>query len=803
MLTALLVAHVVVGLVVVAGARAFRRSGLVVAALPSAATVVWMSVTAPRLLRGEVVTERTGWVSQLDLAMDLRADAFSLAMLVLVSGIGLLVFVYAWSYFAPHHDHEPTGEGHPSVGPARPGPDPARVARVGGLLTVFSGAMVGLVTADHLLLLFVCWELTSITSYLLIGMDHERVESRAAATQALLTTSLGALAMLAGLIVLGEQAGTYRISEIVADPPAVSTVALVAILVGAFAKSAQYPFHSWLPAAMVAATPISAYLHSAAMVKAGIYLIARLAPTMSDAAVWRPLVLGVGLVTMIAGGLRALRPNDLKQVLAFGTISQLGFLTVLVGYGNPDTTAAGVALLVAHGLFKAPLFMVVGMIDHQLGTRDLRRLPTTWTGGWRPVQVITVLAAASMAGVAPLAGFVAKESALAALFDGGALARAALVGVVLGSALTVAYSLRIVAALVRPEVLADRSVHPGGRVSVGPAPRAQFVLPAAILAAASVAIGVAPAGWSTLVDSGSRALDRHAHAHLALWHGPTPELGLSVAILVGGVALFAVRRVVEDVAARGAPTTTGADVYDSVVARGLSFARVVTERVQFGSLPGYVAVVLVTASIAVAVALLSGDWWSGGPAVHGSLGQIPAAAVLIVASVTSLATRRRFASAVVLGGAGYGMALLFAVQGAPDVALTQFGVETLSVVAFLLVLRLLPADFGPDRSSVPVWARAGVAVLVGVVLVTMAVASGGARQSLPADVEPVSAAMAREALPEGHGRNVVNVILVDIRGLDTLGEATVVATAAIGIAALARAGRRPRRLAHGPEAEVA
>ncbi|HEX5367196.1 MAG TPA: hydrogen gas-evolving membrane-bound hydrogenase subunit E [Acidimicrobiales bacterium] len=764
MLLPLIGLHAVAGVAVLAAARRWGRRGLVVGGAAPALTALWAATQAGAVLDGHAVTERATWVPQLGLGVDVRLDAFSLLMTVLVSGVGTLVFAYAWHYFGSSD----------------------KVGRVAGLLTLFAGAMLGVVVADNLLLLYVCWELTSVTSYLLIGIDDAEPQARAAALQALLVTGLGGLAMLGGFVAIGQEAGTYRISELLADPPGGTTtaVALVLVLLGAFAKSAQYPFHGWLPAAMVAPTPISAYLHSAAMVKAGVYLVARLAPAFATSGPWRPLVVGVGLTTMLAGGLRALRPFDLKQLLAFGTVSQLGFMIVLLGLGTPGATAAGCALLLAHGLFKAALFMVVGIVDHDTHTRDVRGLPALGAG-WTPLRAVALASAASMAAVPPLAGFVAKEEAYSALLNGSGGERLALVGVVAGSVLTVAYSLRLAAALWRPDLVSEA---PAGRATLARGPAPAFVAPAALLAAGSVALGVAPGLWSGLVDGAARALDARSGTHLALWHGPTAALALSVATLVAGAVLFTGRRTVAAVQARLAPARTGADVYDGVVRGVLRLAARVTSVVQPGSLPIYAAVVLTTASLVPTVGMLAGDWWPGWPDLVGRPAHVPLAALLVVAALAATVATRRFAAALLLGVVGYGMAGLFVVQGAPDLALTQFAVETLSVVVFLLVLRRLPDRFEQRAPAAGRLHRLVVSGAVGVFVVLMALAAAGSRTA-PA----VSREMSARALPDGGGRNVVNVVLVDIRGMDTMGEITVLVAAGIGATALARAGEVPRR----------
>lgn len=763
MLFALLALHAACGVGALASARRLRRRALLIGLAAPLAVVVWAVANASRILDGRPVTQHAEWVPSLGLAVDVRVDAFALLMITLVSGIGVLVFLYARHYFG----------------------DAAKAGRVAGLLALFAGSMLGVVVADNLLFLYVCWELTSVTSYLLIGIDDDKPQARNAALHALLVTGLGGLAMLGGFVLIGQRAGTYRISEIVAAPPTGSTVAvaLVFVLIGAFTKSAQYPFHSWLPGAMVAPTPISAYLHSAAMVKAGVYLIARLAPAFAEVGPWRPLVLTAGLVTMIAGGLRALRPSDLKQLLAFGTISQLGFLVVLFGIGRPEATVAGCALILSHGLFKAGLFMVVGIVDHQTHTRDINELPTLGPG-WLPTKIVAVVSAASMAAVPLLAGFLAKEQAYSALVEGSTGDRFVLVGIVAGSVLTVAYSARFLFALLSPNFV---SVDTIDRPVDSHAPRLGFVLPALALAAGSVVLGVAPAMWSRLVDEAAHALDPLAHAHLALWHGFTTALWLSLCTFAAGITVFALRRSIATAQARLAPAFTGVDVYDSVVRGLLQTAARTTGIAQSGSLPIYAAVIFSVAAIVPLVGMLLGTWWPGWPDMVGRLAHIPIAAVLVGGALAATMATRRFAAALLLGVVGYGMAILFVIQGAPDLALTQFAVETLSVVVFLLVLRQLPDRFERRKPAFGPVVRMAVSASVGLFVVLMGIAASGARTEAP-----VSQEMSERALPDGDGRNIVNVILVDIRGMDTMGEITVLVVAAIGVTALARAGSTPR-----------
>ncbi len=760
--------HLVVGIAVMALARplADRRWPLfALAAIPAAFTTGWLLTLLPSIVDGDVYASRTEWVPQLDLGFDLRLDGFAALMLILVAGIGVLVIAYAARYFTV-----PT----------------ARTGRLLGLLVLFGGAMTGLVLADNLLVLYGFWELTSVTSFLLIGNDHEKPEARGAALHALLVTGAGALAMLAGFVVLGRAAGTYRLSAILADPPSGTTVtvALVLILLGAFTKSAQMPFHSWLPGAMVAPTPVSTYLHSATMVKAGVYLVARLAPAYSALDMWRPVVVTVGVVTMVGGGLRALRQYDLKLLLAYGTISQLGFMIAVFGWGTAASDTAGCVMLLAHGAFKAAGFMVVGIVDHQQGTRDIRRMPRMGPG-WAPVVTVTAIAAASMAGVPLLFGFIAKEADFAAFVHQGVGAAVALGGMVLGSGLTAAYSLRFLAG-VTGRLAEDASPGEAATSAHGP-PTFAFLLPAGVLAVASVVFGVLPRLVDGVIGAAAGALDSAASdVHLEVWHGLTIELLLSAIALGGGILLFVGRRSIAPVLAAGARLPSSAHAYVRTLHAVNAVANRTTAVTQPGSLPVYLGVILLTAALVPGGLLLGGVWWPGWPDVVEIPAHVPIAAMLIGLALAAAIVRRRFSGALFLGMVGYSMAGLFVVQGAPDLALTQVAIETLSTVLFVLVLRRLPDRFETSRGAARRAVRIAIATTVGAMVFSFTLAVGS--QDPPTTV---SDTMIEQAYPEGDGRNVVNVILVDIRGFDTLGEITVLAAAAIGTVALARAGRRP------------
>ncbi|MDR6169981.1 Na+/H+ antiporter subunit A [Curtobacterium sp. SORGH_AS_0776] len=750
-----LVAFAIVALIVPALTPVLGRRVFYVAALaPAAAAVLTVAQTGPAL--HGAVTERFEWVPQLDLAIALRMDALSWVLALVVSVVGALVLVYCATYF---------------------GPDEPGLGRFAGVLTAFAGSMYGLVVADDVIVLFVLWEATTVFSYLLIGHDSVKRASRAAAMQALVVTTAGGLAMLAGLVVLSVTAGTTSLSGIVADPPSgtVVSVSVVLVLLGALTKSAIVPFHFWLPAAMAAPTPVSAYLHAAAMVKAGIYLVARLAPAFALLGGWRETITVLGVLGMLIGGYRALRQTDIKLLLAYGTVAQLGFLVLAAGWGAPEVALGGVALLVAHAAFKSTLFLVVGAIDHVTGTRDLARL--SGLGRRMPwLTVVAVLALLSMAGIPPTIGFVAKEAVLTGFIDSlhgpdAGWAWFALIGVTIGSVLTVAYSLRFLwGAFARKPGVPDTEPH--GLHGLGVVP--------SVLALTGLALGLA----TPLVAHG---IEPAAHVaalpgevpHLALWHGLEPALGLSAVTLVGGLALFALRRPVEALQHRLAGSPSASSIYRHLM-RGLDrVATGLTAGVQRGSLPYYLTVILSVFVAGALVNLVIGGPWAFHVRFADSWGQIPVVLVMSIAAIAVLTAKTRFAAAVLVGVTGYGMSVLFVLHGAVDLALTQLVVETVTLIAFVLVLRRLPpriATANPSRFRV---VRALFAGLAGLTLAIVVVVAASARTA-----EPLWPDLPALTSSFGHGLNVVNVALVDLRGWDTLGELTVVVAAATGVASL-------------------
>ncbi|MCM6777407.1 Na+/H+ antiporter subunit A [Nocardia sp. CDC159] len=756
---AILLAHAAAALFAPPCVRSVGRRGFYALALVPLAALGWVIANwnSGQALRIE-------WAPGIHLNLDLRFDALASIMAALVLGIGALILAYCAHYFDDDN--------------------PQRLGIFAGYLVAFAGAMFGLVVSDNMLLLFTFWEATTVLSFLLVGHHADRIAGRRAALQALLVTGAGGLAMLVGIIVLGQHGGSYLLSEVLvrADPRDWATgVAIVLILVGALSKSAIVPLHFWLPGAMAAPTPVSAYLHAAAMVKAGVYLVARLAPAFSVAAPWHPIVLTLGVLSMLLAGLRALQVYDLKLMLAFGTVSQLGFLMTLLGLGTPDAAIAGVALIVSHALFKACLFMVVGVVDHSAGTRDLRRL--SGVGRRAPgLCAIAILAAASMAGLPPLVGFIGKESALGAVLDAENLAAPAKLaigaGVVVGSMLTVGYSIRFVwGAFGSKPVGAPESETPWQR------PDPLFVAPAALLASASLAAGLGAPLLDRLLRPYAETLAGPEPARLALWHGFGHPLTLTMVVIACGVVLFEIR---DRIGASTNPRLGNADrVYDATLRAMDQLSLRMTAATQRGSLPLNQALILITLTVLPLAMLLTGARAEVRARLWDSPLQPVVGLIMIAMALGATVMRNRLASVLLVGVTGYGCGVIFALHGAPDLALTQFLVETLTLVIFVLVLRKFPAEIEPRRTAAFKVRRALLASAVGVTVAVLAACATAARGA-----QPIWQRIPRAAYELGGGKNAVNVLLVDIRAWDTLGEISVLVVAATGVASLVFRSRR-------------
>lgn len=759
--------------------RKFGRNSFYALAAVPAGSFVWLLLQHGAVYSGAGAAQGgTGlaqvlpWIPELKIELAFRMDALAWVMSLLVLGVGALVLVYCARYFKDKDDY---------------------LGGFGAQLLAFAGVMFGLVTADDLLLMFIFWELTTVLSYLLIGYARTRLSARRSALQALIVTTAGGLAMLVGLIILGFNAGTYRISTILELAPSLITgpaagavgAAVVLILVGAITKSALVPFHFWLPGAMAAPTPVSAYLHAAAMVKAGIYLVARLAPGFAETAYWLPVVLGLGLATMLVGGYRALRQTDIKLILAYGTVSQLGFLTMVVGLGKPDAALAGLALLLAHGLFKATLFLVVGIIDHQAGTRDIRKLSGVYRSS-RALAVVAAIGAASMAGIPPLAGFVAKESVFEAFVhystdpDAGPWGLVILIGLVLGSILTFAYSARF--------MWGAFAVKPGVETTPFKPIRPAFLAAPAILSLLTIVYGLWPApvdGWiqpyaALFVPDGEDSAA--AAGHLALWHGLTPALGLTAVTFALGLAMFYGRNAVSRLQGLVPGWIDGDRSYQLTIGALDDVAVWVTGRTQRGSLYFYLSVILTVAFVLPLTALvlanqpLPQDLYFIDP---NSPLQIVVGAGIVIGALAAVRANKRFLAVLMVSVTGYGIALMFALQGAPDLALTQMLVESIILVAFVLAMRSLPAELRDRTGGKYRVVRVIIGAAFGITMVFVAIYALGARVAAPVSLE-----FPKLAYEGGGGLNIVNVTLVDIRAWDTFGEIAVLALAATGVASL-------------------
>ena len=752
--------------------RRFGRSAFYILAAVPAGAFIWLMVTFSRYTGADQSLSSGApnappsvvipWIPDLRVELAFRMDALSADLSILILGVGALVLFYCARYFRPE--------------------DP-KMGAFGAQLLAFAAAMFGLVTADDLILLFIFWELTTILSYLLIGYAAHRLSARRAALQALIVTTFGGLAMLVGMIMLGSAAGTYRISEIMAMAPelvaggVIVDVAIVLMLVGAVSKSALLPFHFWLPAAMAAPTPVSAYLHAAAMVKAGIYLVARLAPGFSETAYWSAVISVLGLATLLLGGWRALRQHDLKLMLAYGTVSQLGFLTLVVGLGNREAAVAGIGLLMAHGFFKATLFLVVGIIDHQSGTRDIRKL--SGVGRSAPVlAVVAAVGAASMAGLPPLLGFVAKESVYETYVhfaeqENNVTGWVLLIGVVAGAVLTFAYSARF--------------LWGGFATKASCAPTAfktvpwPFLAPPALLAAATLLFGLWPRPLDTVITPYADLYPVDGEAtHLALWHGFTIALGLTAVTIAAGLLLFWQRTRVERFQTLTASPLDAERSYRGLIGVLDDAAVWVTGRTQRGSLTFYLFVILSMAIISpLAAVILRGApmpeefHWFDSP-VQAVIG-----VAVVIGAVGAARANKRFLAVLMVSVSGYGIALIFALQGAPDLALTQMLVETIVLVAFVLALRSLPARLWKREPSGQRVLRALLGLSFGAAMVVFAMSAMASRVA-----EPISLAYPELAYNGGGGLNIVNVTLVDIRAWDTFGEISVLTMAATGVASL-------------------
>ncbi|GFE76906.1 monovalent cation/H+ antiporter subunit A [Novosphingobium sp. TCA1] len=761
-------------ILLIAMRRASRGVHMLIAGGGTTGGLAVLLSQAGSVLSGQTPTFQLAWISTLGLDFSFWIDPWALLFAGLILGIGLLVVVYAHGYLGAR---EPT-------------------ARFLSYLMLFQGAMVGIALSSNILLMLVFWEMTSLASFLLIGFWRDRAEARQGARMALTITGGGGLALIAGMVLLGKVAGSYDLAtvlsraEIVQASPLYPTI-LILVLAGAFTKSAQFPFHFWLPHAMAAPTPVSAYLHSATMVKAGVFLLARLWPVLAGTDLWFYIVAPIGLVTMLFGAGVALFRSDLKAMLAYSTVSQLGLMVMLLGFGTEAAVTAAIFHIVNHAAFKAALFMHAGIIDHETGTRDIRRL-----GGLATVMPLTatlgVLAAAAMAGLPPLGGFISKEMMLEQSVHTHWAGHALLVPVLvtIAAMLSAAYSLRYAITLhFGKRCTADVSApHDPGAVLLGPA---------AVLGAIALALGLLPMTLAgPLVEAASAAVTGGARPalHLALWHGINPALLMSLGAVVAAAVVVWRHRALAVMVAR-APTPDAKRMFDTAMTATVRQLRRVSGAIHAASLQRYLAALFVVAvALGLEAAIRFGITAGTRATTPASVPATIAWAALIVATVATIVVdRRRYLALIFISVIGLVMALAFIHLSAPDLALTQIAVEVVTILLMLLALHLLPGC-PPRLSSVPRRVRdGGLAALGGLGTGWLA----WAIMTRP-EREGISRFHWENSYSGGGGTNVVNVTLVDFRAFDTLGEITVLGIAGLAIYALLEpavhgvAGRRLR-----------
>jgi multicomponent Na+:H+ antiporter subunit A len=712
----------------------------------------------------EVVVLKSAWGLVKGAAFSFRLDGLSLLFGLLISGIGILVLVYSSTYM----------KGHPSTG------------RFFMLLTLFMAAMLGLVFSENLIVLFVFWELTSVISFLLIGFDNHLAKARKAALQAFLLTGLGGLALLFAILLVGDIAGTFQISELLNQRTLIiehSYYPLIFLLVAlsVFTKSAQFPLHFWLPGAMNAPTPVSAYLHSATMVNAGVFLLLRVNPFLGDTWLWQIIFPLAGSATMLVGALLSFGEYDLKRILAFTTISALGMMVLLIGLDTDDSIKATLVFFVVHGLYKGALFMIAGYVDKLTGTRDIRVLGRLW----KPMGMVawaSVLALLSMAGLPPMLGFVGKELIYGAKVDALYLGEVTLVLGMLANAIMVGISIYLLYHLFWPkkglekECVIHEKYQKASQLKLGPV----------LLAALSLILGLMPDKLSHYLTNALYFIrSTEMDIHLSLWHGFNFVFALSVLTVLMGIVIFLNRqRVVKHVGRLVGFLNKNLylpDVFENGLQYYVKLASSYTDRIQHGYHRYYLKTFFLITVMLVTVGMV----YLAGAEFDLDISKVKWHIVTLLVimgfgAFLAVVSNSRISAILALGVVGFGIGLLYLFYGAVDLAITQFLVETLIMVIFVLVIYYLPR-FAVLSTASSRWRDVLIAALVGVFVTVVVLKARFINLN-----EPISDFFKENSLSLAHGRNIVNVILVDFRALDTLGEITVLALAAGGVVALLR-----------------
>ena len=775
MLYLLLALPFIVALLVALLRPASRRvTGWLAAAAPLSGLLLLLAMT-PAVLDGRWPRALLEWAPQVGLNLSIRLDGLAWMFALMVLAIGVLVVMYA-HYYLSARDNAP---------------------RFFAFLLLFMGSMLGLVLSGNLLMLVLFWELTSITSLLLIGYWSDRPDAREGARMSFAITAGGGLALLAGVLMIGRVVGSYELDVVLSAGHLVRNSALypwilATVLLGVFTKSAQFPFHFWLPHAMAAPTPVSAYLHSATLVKAGVFLLARLHPVLAGTDLFFYVVSGIGAASLLLGAWYAIFQHDLKGLLAYSTISHLGLITLLFGLSTPMAVVAGLFHILNHATFKASLFMAAGIIDHETGTRDMRRLGNLRR--YMPVtSTLAIIASLAMAGVPLLNGFLSKEM----FFDqtlrvGGEAGPRYWItaAAVLAAILAVAYSLRFVIDTFfgsGPRALEERPYEP---------PR-WMKLPGAILVVACLAVGMAPA-WTVaaiLNTAASAVLGAQLPDYsLAIWHGFNLPLLMSVTGLVGGIALYFGLRKLFDLHAI-VRESLGRRLFWINVERLYFLADRFTRAIANGSVQRSLFLLVLTALLAAWLPT-PGAWsWPGMPnlATLPPLGWLLWLMLVIAVGMTLANYRQRVRAVMVTSVIGLLVSLTFVYFSAPDLALTQLLIEMVTLSLMLLALHYLPKQSPPERSPLRRWRDIAMAAAAGIGVAGLAYAM------MRRPSQTIAGELLQRAVPDAHGHNVVNVILVDFRGFDTLGEITVFAIAALIVHALLRRSRlAPEEKVEGP-----
>ncbi len=737
-------------------------SGWILAIIPAA---IFFSLfpLIPVISDGGVEKFALQWVPQYGLDFSFLIDGLSLTFALLISGIGTIIVIYSGAYLKGHRDQ----------------------GKFLAYILMFMGSMLGLVLADNLIVLFIFWELTSITSFLLIGFDHKRQAARRAAIQALVVTGGGGLALLVGIIILQQMFGTWEISTLsqysdILLKQSLYPIILLMFLLGAFTKSAQFPFHFWLPNAMEAPTPVSAFLHSATMVKAGVYLLARMNPTLGGSDIWTLSLVIFGSITLLWGATWALKQTDMKQMLAQTTVASLGLLTILIGIGTKEALIGMVLYLIAHALYKAGLFLVVGVIDHGTGTREITNL-----GGMREIMplsfIAAILGAISMAGLPPAIGFFAKEEIYLALARFDIASIIVLIVLILGNAMMLVVGAAIaIKPFLGGLISTPRTPHEGGlALIVGPLLFGVLALISGILISESAKIFISPTA-SAIYGFGVEA---HLKWYIEMFFKPI--ILLSVLTWVLGIILFFKLDEIRKFLRRlDDGFNWDFDIgFDWIMFSLIRFADKITRFWHHGRLELYMIVVVIMLASAAIIPLALNDAIPSIPASIPPLTFYEWGVVLMAALglIAVLIAKTRLIAIVSLGIQGFAVALIFMLFGAPDLAFTQFMVEILTVIILALVMSRLYLDRRDSRVFEDILRDGSLALIAGVGLSMVLI---GVVQN-PLDLR-LSEFFAKTSVPIAHGHNIVNVILVDYRGLDTLGEIAVVMAAGIAVLALIR-----------------